>query len=81
MVTSVYKYLSPAEVREVADFYESIGNLAGLISKYGNYIQAFYALSAYDYRYTADRGFGVGYLITLAPYNPTSTGMNFSFIA
>ncbi|KXT85537.1 hypothetical protein [Streptococcus oralis] len=70
LVTYVYKHLSPAEVREAADFYEKVGNLAGLIPKYGDYIHAFYALSASDYRYAADRGWGVDLLITLAPYNP-----------
>ena len=79
LVTYVYNHLNPAEVREAADLYEVTGTLAPLIRRFGGAIGAFYTLTAMEYRYAADRGWGIDFLITLDPYNPTSTGMDFSF--
>lgn len=78
LVTYVYSHLSPAEVREAADLYQVTGTLAPLIKRFGGVIGAFYTLTAMEYRYAADRGWGIDFLITLDPYNPTSTGMKFS---
>lgn len=78
-VTNVYRHLSPSEVREFAKAFRTIGDIAGLIPKYGSWIKQLYVLSAEDYEYAADRGWGIDLLITLDPYNPTSTGMDFSF--
>lgn len=78
-VTNVYRHINPSEVREIAKAYRTIGDIAGLIPTYGFWIKQLYALSAEDFEYAADRGWGIDLLITLDPYNPTSTGMDFSF--
>ncbi|KXT74341.1 hypothetical protein STRDD10_01002 [Streptococcus sp. DD10] len=79
LVTNVYRHLSPAEVRECAHQFRTIGSLAGLIPRYGKLIDKLYVVNAEAYEYAANRGLGIDLLITLAPYNPTSSGMSFSF--
>ena len=79
LVTNVYRHLSPSEVRDFAKTYREFGNLASKIPGYGRWIEQLYILSAEDFEYAADRGWGIDLLITLDPYNPTSTGMSFSY--
>ena len=77
--TNVYRHLSPSEVQDFAKTYRDLGDLTGLIPTYGSWVKRLYILSAEDFEYAADRGWGIDLLITLDPYNPTSTGMSFSY--
>ena len=79
LVTNVYRHLSPSEVQDFAKTYRDLGDLTGLIPTYGSWVKRLYILSAEDFEYAADRGWGIDLLITLDPYNPTSTGMSFSY--
>ena len=79
LVTNVYRHLSPSEVKECARQFRTIGSLVKLIPRYGSLIEKLYIVNAESYEYAAARGWGIDLLITLDPYNPTSTGMTFSF--
>ena len=79
LVTNVYRHLSPSEVKECARQFRTIGSLVKLIPKYSSLIEKLYIVNAESYEYAAARGWGIDLLITLDPYNPTSTGMTFSF--
>lgn len=78
-VSTVIRRLSPSQVKKAANANDFIGFLAGFAPKIGLPLASIYMLNGQTLRTAADNGWGLEVVFTADPYNPTSTGMSFSW--
>lgn len=78
-MSTVIRRLSPAQVKRAANTNDMFGYLTGLIPGVGIPLGALYMLHGQTLRTAADNGWGLEVVFTADPYNPTSTGMSFSW--
>lgn len=78
-MSTVIRRLSPSQVKKAANANDFIGYLAGFAPKIGLPLASIYMLNGQTLRTAADNGWGLEVVFTADPYNPTSTGMSFSW--
>lgn len=78
-MSTVIRRLSPSQVKKAANANDFIGYLAGFAPKIGLPLASIYMLNGQTLRTAADHGWGLEVVFTADPYNPTSTGMSFSW--
>ena len=77
--TTVLKRLNSTQVQAIVNSNDPTSTLIGMIPLVGNIYSAISYFNMNQFRTAARNGWGMEYIITVDPNNPTSTGMAFAW--